>query len=38
MLAPHGALPYRIWAICANPCPMRIPGHNLDHDGEGFAL
>ena len=24
--------------IRANPRPMRIPGHSLDHNGEGFAL
>ena len=36
--APHGALPQRIWGIRANPRPMRIPGHSLDHNGEGFAL
>ena len=38
MPAPHGALPQKRRAIRANPRPMRIPGHNLDHDGEGFAL
>ncbi len=37
-LAPHWALPRRRRAIRANPRPMRIPGHNLDHNGEGFAL
>ena len=35
--APHYALPQRTRAIRANPCPMRIPGHNLDHNGEGGA-
>ena len=35
---PHGALPRRIRGIRANPRPMRIPGHSLDHNGEGFAL
>ena len=35
---PHGALPRRIWGIRANPCPMRIPGHSLDHSREDFAL
>ena len=38
MPPPNGALPHRIWAIRANPRPIRIPGHNLDHNGEGFAL
>ena len=38
MPALHGALPHRIRAIRANPRPMRIPGHNLDHNGEDFAL
>ena len=38
MPAPHGALPHRIWAIRANPCPMRVSGHSLDHSGEDFAL
>ena len=38
MPAPHGALPHRIWAIRANPRPMRVSGNNLDHNGEGFAL
>ena len=38
MPEPHGALPHRIWAIRVNPRPMRIPGHNVDHNGEGFAL
>ena len=38
MPALHGALPHRIRAIRANPRPMRIPGHNLDHTGEGSAL
>ena len=33
-----GALPRRTRGIRANPLPMRIPGHILDHDGEGFAL
>ena len=36
--APHYALPQRIRGIRANPLPMRIPGHSLDHNGEGFAL
>ena len=36
--APHGALLGRIWAIRANPRPMRVSGHSLDHDGEGLAL
>ena len=36
--APHGALPQRRRAIRANPRPMRITGHNLDHSGEGFSL
>ena len=35
---PHYALPQRIRGIRANPLPMRIPGHSLDHNGEGFAL
>ena len=38
MPALHGALRQRTRAIRANPRPMRIPGHNLDHNGEGFAL
>lgn len=38
MLAPHGALPQRTWVIRANPLPMRIPGHSLDHNGDVFAL
>ena len=38
MPAPHGALPRRIWGIRASPRPMRIPGHSLDHNSEGFAL
>ena len=37
-VAPHYALPQRIRRIRANPLPMRIPGHSLDHNGEGFAL
>jgi len=24
--------------IRANTCPMRVSGHSLDHNGEGFAL
>ena len=35
---PHGALPQRRRAIRANPRPIRIPGNNLDHNGEDFAL
>jgi len=38
MPAPHGALPRRPLAIRANPRPMRVSGHSLDHNGEGFAL
>ena len=38
MPTPHGALPHRIWAIRANPSPMRVSVNSLDHDGEGFAL
>ncbi len=36
--APHYALPQRTRGIRANPLPMRVSGHNLDHDGEDFAL
>ena len=36
--APHGALPQRNWGIRANPRPMRVSRHSLDHNGEGFAL
>ena len=36
--APDGALPQRIGGIRANPLPMRASGHNLDHNGEDFAL
>ena len=36
--APHYALPQRIRGIRANSLPMRIPGHSLDHNGEGCAL
>ena len=36
--APHYALPQRIRRIRANPLPMRVSGHSLDHNGEGFAL
>ena len=38
MPAPHAALPRRIRGIRANPRPMRVSGHSLDHNGEGFAL
>ena len=38
MPVPHGALPQRTRAIRANPRPMQIPGHSLDHSGEGSAL
>ena len=38
MPAPHGALPRRIRGIRANPRTMRVSGHSLDHNGEGFAL
>ena len=34
----RSALPRRTRGIRANPCPMRIPGHSLDHNGEGCAL
>ena len=34
----RGALRPRTRAIRANPLPMRIPGLNLDHNGEDFAL
>ena len=34
----RSALPQRTRGIRANPRPMRIPGHSLDHNGEGFAL
>ena len=36
--APRYALPQRIRGIRANSLPMRIPGHSLDHNGEGSAL
>ncbi len=36
--APHYALLQRTRGILANPLPMRVSGHNLDHDGEVFAL
>ena len=36
--APHRALPQRTRGIRANPRPMRISRHSLDHNGEGFAL
>ena len=36
--APHYALPQRTRGIRANPLPMRVSGHNLDHDGEDSAL
>ena len=35
---PHRALPQRTRGIRANPRPMRVSKHNLDHDGEGFTL
>ena len=36
--APHYPLPQRTRGIRANPLPMRLSGHNLDHTGEDFAL
>ena len=38
---PAAALPrlaQPAWGIRANPRPMRVSGHSLDHNGEGFAL
>ena len=36
--APHRALPSRTRGIRANPRPMRISRHDLDHNGEGRPL
>ena len=33
----RGFTPDRTREIRANPCPMRVSGHNLDHRGEDFA-
>ena len=33
-----GALPQRTRGIRANPLPMRVSGHDLNHNGEDFAL
>ena len=35
---PHYALPQRTRGIRANPLPMRVSGHNLDHNSDGSAL
>ncbi len=35
---PRFAFPQRTRGIRANPLPMRVSGHNLDHDGEDSAL
>jgi len=35
---PYCALPQRILGIRANPRPIGVSRHSLDHNGEGFAL